>query len=45
MTARVTYVFQKLFSPEQFYDTVNELLSDVKGNKLIAPHLRGEDTG
>ncbi len=35
MTARVTYVFQKLFSPEQFYDTVNELLSDVKGNKLI----------
>ncbi len=35
MTSRVTYVFQKLFSPEQFYDTVNEILSDVEGNKLI----------
>lgn len=33
--AKVTYVFQKLFSPEQFYDTVNEILKGIKENKII----------
>ena len=35
LNARVTYVFQKLFSPEQFYETVNELLKKVKEDKKL----------
>ncbi len=34
--ANVTYSFDKLFSPEQFYDTINEIFSEVKEEyKLI----------
>lgn len=33
--AKVTYVSQKLFSPEQFYDTVNEILSKVEEKNII----------
>lgn len=34
--ANVSYSFDKLFSPEQFYDTINEILDEVKEEyKLI----------
>lgn len=36
LIAKVTYVFPKLFSPEQFYNTVNDILNEVKEpNKII----------
>lgn len=36
LIAKVTHVFPKLFSPEQFYNTVNDILNEVKEpNKII----------
>lgn len=36
LTAKVTHILPKIFSPEQFYNTVNEILNEVEEkNKII----------